>query len=130
MKHPLQHLLLCAVLLLSLCGCQSARDGKFPPEDFPLSAALRTKEDIYRTLGLPNSIRDEGNGRIIRYQLKLSKGLGIGLGVASLMLLRLSHDHNAVDTIEFRLDSQDRVVSVTPLTATGMLSYRLWPFGT
>lgn len=128
--HPLRYLLLSAALLLPLTACQSSRDGKFPPEEFPLSASLRTKEDIYRTLGLPNSIRDEGNGRIIRYQLKLTKGLGIGLGVASLMLLRLSHDHNAVDTIEFRLDQQDHVVSVTSLTATPMLSYRLWPFGT
>jgi hypothetical protein len=129
MMHLLRTIALSGALLLATSACQSSRDGKFPPEDFPLSASLRTKADIYRTLGLPNSIRDEKDGRIIRYQLKISKGLGLGLGVASLMLLRLSHDHNAIDTIEFRLDKADRVLSVTSLTATPELSYRLWPFG-
>ena len=116
------------VLVGVMSGCINSHVGKYPTQDFVLAAQLKTKNDIYAVLGLPSTIRDEGDLQVLSYQMARSKGSALGLGALGFQV-EISHDWLGADALEFRVDAGGNVASVSPSIQSEGIERRLWPFG-
>lgn len=121
----MRYLLVCAALVVTLHGCRTGRDGY--PIGLPQEAEqIQTKEQMLDQYGVPSLALPEQDHWLYVYRSSITRGLGVGFGPAGL-LGGVSYDHSTTDVLQFRVDREGRVISVTPLCAVPEAEYRLWP---
>jgi hypothetical protein len=118
-------LLVCAALVVTLHGCHTARDGYpiAPPQE---AEQIQTKEEMLEQYGVPTLALPEQDHWLYVYRSTVTRGLGVGFGPAGL-LGGVAYDHSTSDALQFRVDREGHVLSVTPLCAASEAEYRLWP---
>jgi len=117
-------LVVCVALVVTLDGCHTARDGY--PIGPPLEEQIRTKEQMLEQYGVPSLALPEQDHWLYVYRSRMTRGLGVGFGPGGL-LGGVAYDHSTSDVLQFRVDREGRVLSVTPLCAVPEAQYRLWP---
>ena len=118
-------LLACAPIIALLHGCNTGRDG------YPLGTPRqpeqgKTKAQMLERYGVPNLALWENDHWLYVYRASVTRGLGMGFGPGGL-LGGIAYDHSTTDVVQFRVDEDGHVLSVTPLFAERQAEYRAWP---
>ncbi len=116
-----------AVTLMTIMayGCNTAREG-YPLGPVQQAERIETKEQMLERYGVPTLAQREQDHWLYAYRTSVTRGLGLELGAVGLTL-GVAYDHSTSDVLQFRVDDQGRVFSVTPLFAKPEAEYRLWP---
>lgn len=118
-------LLACTPIIVVLHGCNTGRDG-YPLGPPQQAEQIQTKAQMLERYGVPNLAMREQDHWLYVYRTSATRGLGVGFGPAGL-LGGVAYDHSTSDVLQFRVDDDGGVLSVTPLFAEPEAEYRLWP---
>ncbi len=114
-----------AALVVTLHGCHTGRNG-YPIGSPQEAEQIQTKEEMLEQYGVPSLALPEQDHWLYVYRSSITRGLEVGFGPAGL-LGGVSYDHSTSDVLQFRVDREGRVLSVTALCAVSEAEYRLWP---
>lgn len=117
-----------AVLLVGSLGCKSSTGGDLLVEDAVPSMEFKTREDVYRVFGVPDTIRQAGENTDHYYVFRRTGGGGFGVGSAFVGIF-FSRSHHAENTLVFRIDPAGKVISMNRMLGTSVLRGSIWPFG-
>jgi hypothetical protein len=121
----MRSLLILAALAVTPHGCHTARDG-YPIGSPQEAEQIQTKEEMLEQYGVPSLALPEQDHWLYVYRSSITRGLEVGFGPGGL-LGGVAYDHSTSDVLQFRVDREGRVLSVTPLFAVPEAEYRLWP---
>lgn len=120
-RVPTTLLLVGALALLP--ACTTARVG--PSFDQVPTASTGTA--LMQQLGAPSAVRRDGDGKLLRWDAKATKGMTLGLGYYVARLIFSKH-RVAQDRVYARVGPDDRVLELRVVRGSDDLRYALWPF--
>jgi hypothetical protein len=109
--------------LVLLPACTTARTGP----SFREVPRASTGTALIEQLGAPSAVRRDGDGKLLRWDAKATKGMTLGLGYYVARLIFSKH-RVAQDRVYARVDADDRVRELRVLRGSDELRYALWPF--
>ena len=117
----------CLFLLTLGSGCTSIQQGVQIEDPHQYQTQLKTKADVYKVFGMPSRIIHVEQDTHLIYNTLEGDGGGFGVGYGlALPILRTQRVHIGVDTYQFHLDSQDRVVKMMTMKGTEIVRSRIW----
>jgi hypothetical protein len=117
--------LIVAATAILASGCNTGRDG-YPLGSVQQAEQIETKSQMLERYGVPNLVLWEEDHWLYVYRTSVSRGLGVSFGPGGL-LGGVAYDNSTSDVLQFRVDDDENILSVTPLFAEPEAEYRLWP---
>ncbi len=116
------------VVATGAIGCTVAQVGIPLQRTLPIRVGETTKEDVYKSLGVPTEIEHQENETTLIYGFTEGKGLGVGAEFEGFVIFDIGNVLVGTDTLLVKIGPDGRVAGIRSFLGTQIVEYTLWPF--